>query len=522
MPWDVVQGVRQRVAALSTPAQSVLGVASVAERVVPRSLLLRVVGRPEDEVLFALEGACRSGLLAERGEHDYQVTHDVIREVVEADLGAARRTALHRQIALALVDMPGESPVEEVAYHFARTDEHDEAARWLEQAGDAAAARFATASAMEQYLAACERAPAGDVGLPNLSRLHGKLGALHVLMGEFSRAREAYAAAMTYSSNDGSAMEDETAARRAELRRKAGDTWEKQGEYAQALAAFDAAEAEGGRDGAGLPDRLRAEIELSRGAVYHRQGSNDAAAAAADRAVDFLSLETSDGPAAQALARAFNLQGNLALHRGDLVQAEELYRRGLDLRERIGDQQGSAYSWNNVGRVAFRRGDLTRAEECFQRALDVNERIGDQQASAGGWHNLGAAARDRGDLARAEECHQRCLEISDRIGDTKLQEHSWHSLGIVAHDRGDLARADDCFQRSLTISDRIGDVYTSAHTWHQLGVVARDRGDLDRADDWVDRSLTLFERLGDEHGRADCWTTLGLIAGERGDVTISA
>src|SRR5262249_30751467 len=136
IPWNLAQGLRQRVAALPEAARVVLGVAAVGGRNVSRALLTAVVAYTEEDVLAALEAACRAQLLEEEGEHAYRFAHDVIREVVEADLGAARRTVLHREIAQALEQMPGEPSVEAMAYHYARAGEHDRAATWLERAGD--------------------------------------------------------------------------------------------------------------------------------------------------------------------------------------------------------------------------------------------------------------------------------------------------------------------------------------------------------------------------------------------------
>jgi predicted ATPase len=112
VPWDVAQSVRQRVAALPERARAVLGVAAVVGRVVPSTLLAGAAARPEDEVAAAFDAACRARLLEEQGEEAYQFAHDVIREVVEADLGAARRAMLHRRVAEALEQEPGEPPIE--------------------------------------------------------------------------------------------------------------------------------------------------------------------------------------------------------------------------------------------------------------------------------------------------------------------------------------------------------------------------------------------------------------------------
>src|SRR5205823_12107816 len=106
-PWTVAQGYRQRVAILPEAPQQVLGVAAVVGRVASRALLVRVVARPEEEVLAALAAACRARLLDE-GADGYAFTHDVVREVVEADLGAGQRAVLHRRVAEALERAPGE------------------------------------------------------------------------------------------------------------------------------------------------------------------------------------------------------------------------------------------------------------------------------------------------------------------------------------------------------------------------------------------------------------------------------
>src|SRR5579862_3283581 len=106
VPWDMVHGLRQRVAALPNGAQEVLGVAAVIGRVVPRRLLVAVTARDETAALAALEAACAAQLLREEGTEAYHFQHDVTREVVEADLGLARRVALHRRVAEALEREP--------------------------------------------------------------------------------------------------------------------------------------------------------------------------------------------------------------------------------------------------------------------------------------------------------------------------------------------------------------------------------------------------------------------------------
>src|SRR5262249_54919867 len=143
VPWDVAQSIRQRVALLPKEAREVLGVAAVVGRVVPHALLVALCPQDMGAVLGALELACQGRLLEEVDAEAYQFAHDVIREVVEADLGAARRMALHRRVAEELERHPGEPPVELLAYHYSRGGVPDKAVLYLEQAGDRAEAQYA-------------------------------------------------------------------------------------------------------------------------------------------------------------------------------------------------------------------------------------------------------------------------------------------------------------------------------------------------------------------------------------------
>jgi predicted ATPase len=108
VPWDAAEGIRQRMGGLSAAAQELLGLAAVAGRESSRRLLTQVAGRPARSVAAALQAAVQAHLLEEAGPSAYRFVHDVIREVVEADLGAAQRMLLHEEIALALEHSPGE------------------------------------------------------------------------------------------------------------------------------------------------------------------------------------------------------------------------------------------------------------------------------------------------------------------------------------------------------------------------------------------------------------------------------
>lgn len=189
VPWDVGQSVRQRVAALSGEAQEVLGMAAVVGRVARYSVLTRLAAGHEQDLPAALDAACRLRLLEEvADEHAYRFTHDLIREVVEADLGLARRTLLHGRIAAALEGGAGEPVAEEVAYHYIHTQEHARAAHWLERVGDRAMAVYSTETALAHYSAARERLAAAGGEPLALAGLDEKPGTVLRTLGRYDEA----------------------------------------------------------------------------------------------------------------------------------------------------------------------------------------------------------------------------------------------------------------------------------------------------------------------------------------------
>ncbi len=156
-PWDIAQSIRQRVAGLPREGRAVLGTAAVIGRVVAPWLLMDAALLTEREALEGLDAACDARLLVEAGDATYVFAHDVIRDIVEADVGAARRAILHRQVGEALERRSETTSVETLAYHYGRSDHADKAILYLERAGDHAHEQHALIAADGYYRDAARR-----------------------------------------------------------------------------------------------------------------------------------------------------------------------------------------------------------------------------------------------------------------------------------------------------------------------------------------------------------------------------
>ena len=165
LPWTVTQSIRQRLALLPEAAQDLINILAICGREAAIPVLTAVAtrsGLEHAEMLEALELAGQAGLLVEaEGGESYAFAHDLIREVALADLGAARRTTLHRWVGETILQVtpPGrELRAAELAWHFARGGEPERALPYALQAGEQAEAVYAHAEAERHFQVARELA----------------------------------------------------------------------------------------------------------------------------------------------------------------------------------------------------------------------------------------------------------------------------------------------------------------------------------------------------------------------------
>jgi len=421
LPWDAAQSIRQRVAALPDPAQDVLGVAAVAGREVHPDVIVAASDLGQRAVLAALDAAGRARLLVDNGQL-YRFAHDLIREVVEADVGAARRTLLHRRIAEALERDQGEPAAEALAYHYGRAGAPEKSMIYLEQAGDRAWARHANAAAEGHYRDLVE-------GLDRLGR---------ALDG--ARAREKLAAVLTmagrYDEVSG-ALE-----RAAETYRATGDLES----LAHVMAKIGSIHTGTGTESEGVERlwRLAAQLEAhvpSRGLVALYASLADLLfsigryrdnLATAKRAVELARMVGDRG----SLARALWFVGVAHLGAGHLAESRRALEGAIELTGETSELDLQADPPLLLSLVLLRRGELEESARWCERGLALAERSGFLIYMTVGTGRRGIVAYVRGDWARARRDGERALAWGRRLGRSWASRRPLTTLGLVCYGEG--------------------------------------------------------------------------------------
>ena len=112
-----------------------------------------------------------------------------------------------------------------------------------------------------------------------------------------------------------------------------------------------------------------------------------------------------------------NEAGRVAFSQGDHATAEQAFRAAIADAESAGeDSQQLASSLGNLGQLKYQLRDYPAAEELFRRSLDIRERLlgAEHHGLVQTINNLAAVHIARADLERAEPLFRRALAISER------------------------------------------------------------------------------------------------------------
>jgi tetratricopeptide (TPR) repeat protein len=470
-PWAVAQSVRQRVAALPEGVKAILGAAAVVGRVVPHTLLGNVTGRPDADLFAALEAACHAGLLAEDGEA-YQFTHDVIREVIEHDVGLAQRTVLHRRVAEALEQRPGEPPVALLAYHYSRTEEQAKALLYMEQAGDRAAAHRAHAAAQGYYQQALDR-------LDQLGRIEGaarvceKLGVVLKTMGRYDQAlRMLERAAAIHRMAADLEAEGRVTAVIGQVHFNAG-TWEEG--IARVRSLLAPLQAQG-------PSPALATLYVALIPLFAPTGRYREYLATAERA-SVLARSLGDG---WLLAESEVWRGIALAELDRQVEARPVLEGAVPLAEAAHHLRSHGRALAFLGRIYLADGAFAHACGVQEQAIEVSEQLGDLNFIGWATTRLADVHVLAGTWTQARVLYERAVALFRSLGGaTRYFSLPFVGLGRLSLHEGNWEEASRYLEEGAALA---------AHTRH-LGALRAAQQALAERDLLDGRPLAAFARL---------------------------
>lgn len=170
-------------------------------------------------------------------------------------------------------------------------------------------------------------------------------------------------------------------------------------------------------------------------------------------------------PADEELEARINLHlADLHVDRGESDEAERLFRRSLDIAERLAAQEPGrvdfqrdlSVSLNNLADLHVARGESDEAERLFRRSLDIRKRLAAQEPGRADFQrDLAVSLQRLAGLASAEQAHtflDRTVAIRRALHEVSPEQASFaRDLAASLAQRGRLAGDNANFAEAATL-----------------------------------------------------------------------
>ncbi|MEO7216569.1 MAG: tetratricopeptide repeat protein [Gemmatimonadaceae bacterium] len=235
--------------------------------------------------------------------------------------------------------------------------------------------------------------------------------------------------------------------------------------------------------------RARAAQFIEKAKTAERRGDADGAIALYD---DALSLMEDEGDSPMA-ADAIRWKGWVLGERGDTSAAFRFFNRSLAMAERLDYINGQAHALNCLGTIAQRRGELKNAEQLYRQAGHHAEASADRTLFGMVEMNRGVIAASLGEWDTGLVRLRLGLAAFESIGDRKRASYAYNNIGIQYASRKHYARAVESFEFALGIAYEREDMVVEATVELNLADVRIRQGELDSAGRSVARALKIAE-----------------------------
>jgi class 3 adenylate cyclase/tetratricopeptide (TPR) repeat protein len=502
---DTVQALlAARLDSLDPFERRVLQHAAVAGRSFWASSLATLAGNRGEDLARALGSLEEKNLISRvtraplDDEHEYLFKHVLIRDVAYATLPKRVRCRLHFEMGVFLEERAGDRVEETVAVlaeHYssaARLGEEialpaDEleplraiGVRFLEAAGDAAAAIYSNGEAFDRYAGACRLAGADA---ETTARILEKQGDVALSLGRVDAALEVWERCIEYQRGQ------EDLRRLADLHRKVGAAlWEK-GETRQAIEGYQRGISLL-KDGAPTAELVRLYEEAAW--LYVDTGDNMLAIYAAEKALRLAERLDEVGAA----SRAHGIFGRVFGRIGDNPKARENLERSVDLARESSATETIRALLTLGYHLQSSEADYGAARGAYEQALAAAERVADLPAQVDLRSALGLLAAYRGDWDEVAADVDASLELAEREGLVGKMAYPYSLRGLLHWRTGDFAAAERHYRHSLELADQVGSSEVAFWARFGLAVCLRDAGETGRAVSTLDAAIDGCERAG--------------------------
>jgi len=414
IPVGVREVVNRRLEPLTKDDRDIISIIAVSGRPLEADALLDVLGGDDDDALDRIDRLIAEGILEERRvglEPLYDFAHRKFGEVIIQGLAASRRTTIHRQLAVALEMLHGNTPAsaEAVGEHYRQSGDHADAWRRLAQATRYLWQRslLGEAEKIMTRLSPMEAAARASLPAEDYARYRRELlqirGDLHLNRGEWQQAAGTWRALLLAA-------------------RQAGD-W-----------------------------RLAAEGELKLGRSLRRLGDREEGTRLIRSVLQRAEARGDYG----VMINALHQLAAIAWEDGDLDGCERLAGQGLVAATSPALIGSRAQVLLALTAVQATRGQLQAATSGLSEAEGILKKLGRKNTRATVLSNLAELLLWQGELSRALRRADEAIALSQEVLHREAEGNALRVRAMIHLALGDLSGTEKDILPSLALAEELG------------------------------------------------------------------
>ncbi|HEX6832162.1 MAG TPA: tetratricopeptide repeat protein, partial [Rudaea sp.] len=224
----------------------------------------------------------------------------------------------------------------------------------------------------------------------------------------------------------------------------------------------------------------------------------------------YVAIDTQD-------ARAWFLLGKTAIQQGRADAAVSNYlTRALVLNRLAGNRAAEAETSNALGVGYERLGQLEAAAQQYTQAVEIREKIGDDEGLAKSLRNLAIVQAVRGDRDAADKTLDRVKVLLEKRNDRAALADLFNDRGVVAEEHGDYDDALIAYRKGLALRQELNLVDLVPESLNNVAFTEYNLGDYDNALVFWQQALAQYEKVDDQNRMLQIQESIGLLDIARG------
>jgi len=208
-------------------------------------------------------------------------------------------------------------------------------------------------------------------------------------------------------------------------------------------------------------------------------------------------------------------RGILAVRRGRLAEARQLFLESLSFARTHGDRRLATTALANLGWASLQSEHYDEAADWSRGAYRSAMEIGAEDQAQASLGNLGWAYFKLGDKERALAMFVDAENRAIDLGNIQAELIWLSDVGYVSQDTGDLTRAAQAYHRALDLAEQISSKQDIVDALEDLAHTSIDKGKLDEANAYLDQVAPLANASGNRLDILDMMLAQGRIAAAR-------